>query len=60
MSGHVRDKKGRPVIVVTGAGIVTSLGQGMADNWSALTAGRSGVLCKWATAGLHRAKEFKC
>lgn len=54
MSGHVRDKKGRPVVVVTGAGIVTSLGQGMTDNWSALTAGRSGVhpITRFATDGL--------
>jgi 3-oxoacyl-(acyl-carrier-protein) synthase len=29
-------------VVVTGMGMVTSLGQGKADNWSALTAGRSG------------------
>jgi len=50
----VRDKKGRPVVVVTGAGIVTSLGQGMTDNWSALTAGRSGVhpITRFATDGL--------
>lgn len=54
MSGHVRDKKGRPVVVVTGAGIVTSLGQGMTDNWSALTAGRSGVhpITRFSTDGL--------
>ena len=54
MPGHVRDKKGRPVVVVTGAGIVTSLGQGMTDNWSALTAGRSGVhpITRFATDGL--------
>ncbi len=38
-----RDKLGRPVVVVTGMGIVTSLGAGRADNWAKLTAGESGI-----------------
>ena len=38
-----RDHRGRPVVAVTGVGVVTSLGTGMADNWAALTAGRSGI-----------------
>ena len=38
-----RDSRGRPVVAVTGLGIVTSLGQGKAANWEALTAGRSGI-----------------
>ncbi|MFK8251978.1 beta-ketoacyl-ACP synthase [Ancylobacter terrae] len=37
------DKSGRPVVVVTGMGLVTSLGQGKDDNWAKLTAGRSGI-----------------
>ncbi|MGL4323226.1 MAG: beta-ketoacyl synthase N-terminal-like domain-containing protein, partial [Beijerinckiaceae bacterium] len=37
------DKAGRPLVVVTGMGLVTSLGQGKQDNWAALTAGKSGV-----------------
>ncbi len=37
------DSQGRPVVVVTGIGVITSLGQGVADNWGALTAGRSGL-----------------
>jgi 3-oxoacyl-[acyl-carrier-protein] synthase II len=37
------DHLGRPVIVVTGMGVLTSLGQGQADNWKALTAGVSGI-----------------
>ena len=39
----MKDSLGRPVVVVTGMGIVTSLGQGKADNWAALTAGTSGI-----------------
>ena len=37
------DSQGRPVVAVTGLGIITALGQGVADNWRALTAGRSGI-----------------
>ena len=37
------DHLGRPVVAVTGIGVVTSLGQGIADNWAALTSGRSGI-----------------
>jgi 3-oxoacyl-[acyl-carrier-protein] synthase II len=38
-----RDKFGRPVVVVTGMGVVTSLGAGKTDNWEKLTAGESGI-----------------
>jgi 3-oxoacyl-[acyl-carrier-protein] synthase II len=38
-----RDKLGRPIVVVTGMGIVTSLGAGKSDNWAKLTAGQSGI-----------------
>jgi 3-oxoacyl-[acyl-carrier-protein] synthase II len=38
-----RDKFGRPIVVVTGMGIVTSLGAGKEDNWAKLTAGESGI-----------------
>jgi len=37
------DQFGRPVVVVTGMGIVTSLGAGKQDNWAKLTAGESGI-----------------
>src|ERR1700712_2881330 len=38
-----RDNFGRPIVVVTGMGIVTSLGAGKEDNWAKLTAGESGI-----------------
>jgi len=37
------DHLGRPVVAVTGMGVVTSLGVGKRDNWAALTSGRSGI-----------------
>jgi len=49
-----RDKHGRPVVVVTGMGIITSLGAGKADNWAKLTAGESGIrrITRFANDGL--------
>jgi 3-oxoacyl-[acyl-carrier-protein] synthase II len=49
-----RDKAGRPIVVVTGAGVVTSLGQGKADNWAKLMAGQSGIhaITRFPTEGL--------
>jgi len=38
-----RDKFGRPIVVVTGMGVVTSLGTGKSENWAKLTAGESGI-----------------
>ena len=49
-----RDKFGRPIVVVTGMGVVTSLGAGKADNWEKLTAGESGIrtITRFPTDGL--------
>jgi 3-oxoacyl-[acyl-carrier-protein] synthase II len=38
-----RSKNGRPTVVVTGMGVITSLGAGKAENWAKLMAGRSGI-----------------
>ncbi|CAH2402645.1 beta-ketoacyl-ACP synthase [Mesorhizobium escarrei] len=40
---NLNDHMGRPIVAVTGIGVVTSLGVGKADNWAALTAGVSGI-----------------
>jgi 3-oxoacyl-[acyl-carrier-protein] synthase II len=37
------DHLGRPIVAVTGIGVVTPLGVGKKDNWQALTSGRSGI-----------------
>jgi len=37
------DHLGRPIVAITGAGVVSSLGQGKEDNWAALTSGKSGI-----------------
>src|ERR1700722_18525537 len=49
-----RDKFGRPIVVVTGMGVVTSLGAGKIDNWKKLTAGESGIrtITRFPTDGL--------
>ena len=48
------DKMGRPVVVVTGLGVVTSLGAGKTDNWAKLTSGESGIktITRFPTDGL--------
>ncbi|HYY85190.1 MAG TPA: beta-ketoacyl synthase N-terminal-like domain-containing protein, partial [Beijerinckiaceae bacterium] len=51
----MRDSKGRPLVAVTGVGVVTSLGQGQDDNWAGATAGRSGIhaITRFPTEGLR-------
>ncbi len=39
----MKDHRGRPVVAVTGYGMISSLGQGVADSWKGLTAGHSGI-----------------
>src|SRR5262245_52299941 len=48
------DKAGRPIVVVTGVGVVTSLGAGKDENWKKLTDGQSGIhgITRFATDGL--------
>ena len=50
-----RDHLGRPVIAITGLGVVTSLGRGKAENWQRLTAGESGIhaIDRFATEALR-------
>ncbi|HEX2256445.1 MAG TPA: beta-ketoacyl synthase N-terminal-like domain-containing protein, partial [Afifellaceae bacterium] len=54
MARSRRDRLNRPVIAVTGLGVVTSLGAGKQDNWAALTGGRSGIhaIERFPTEGL--------
>ena len=49
-----RDHLDRPLVAVTGMGIVTSLGRGKQDNWQALTDGTSGIhaVTRFPTEGL--------
>lgn len=49
-----KDKRGRPMVVVTGLGVVTSLGAGKSDNWAKLTGGESGIktITRFPTDGL--------
>ncbi len=55
MASKYLDKKGRPLIAVTGMGIVTSLGRGKEDNWSKLIEGQSGIrpITRFPTEGLR-------
>ena len=52
--GATRDKAGRPIVAVTGIGVVTSLGVGKADNWAKLSGGDSGIrrISRFSTDGL--------
>ena len=51
----LRDRQGRPLVAVTGMGMVTSVGHGKDDTWAALTAGRSGIrrIGRFPTEGLR-------
>jgi 3-oxoacyl-[acyl-carrier-protein] synthase II len=49
------DRAERPIVVVTGMGVVTSLGIGKLDNWEKLSAGKSGIraITRFATDTLR-------
>jgi len=55
MTISTHDHLGRPLIAVTGVGVVSSLGQGKEANWEKLTAGQSGIhrIERFATDGLR-------
>ncbi len=55
MGSDVHDKFGRPLVAITGCGLVTSLGQGKDSNWLGLTQGRSGIrqIARFSTDGLR-------
>ena len=55
MGSRMRDQIGRPVVVVTGVGLVTSLGVGAKACWERLVAGHSGVkpITRFPTEGLR-------
>lgn len=55
MGQHNLDKKRRPIVAVTGLGVITSLGRGVAENWKALIAGQSGIrkITRFPTQGLR-------
>jgi 3-oxoacyl-[acyl-carrier-protein] synthase II len=50
-----KDTQNRPTVVVTGLGMITSLGAGKADNWAKLLAGESGIraVSRFPTDGLR-------
>ncbi|MCW4114097.1 beta-ketoacyl-ACP synthase [Aurantimonas sp. MSK8Z-1] len=49
------DFLGRPLVAITGIGVVSSLGRGVDANWDALTAGRSGIhaITRFSTENLR-------
>jgi 3-oxoacyl-[acyl-carrier-protein] synthase II len=55
MAAAARDKLGRPIVAVTGIGVVTSLGVGKSDNWAKLIGGVSGIrrISRFPTEGLR-------
>ncbi len=54
MTNSNTDHLGRPIVVVTGMGVISSLGRGKSENWTALTNGESGIheINRFSTEGL--------
>ena len=50
-AGPTRDHLGRPAVAVTGVGLVTPLGFGVAESWSGLVAGRSAAYASGRNEG---------
>ncbi|WP_078680932.1 beta-ketoacyl-ACP synthase [Bartonella sp. AR 15-3] len=50
-----KDHLGRPLVAITGAGVVTSLGQGKQENWNKLINGVSGIhkITRFPVEGLN-------
>jgi 3-oxoacyl-[acyl-carrier-protein] synthase II len=55
MAAAALDKVGRPIVAVTGIGVVSSLGIGKSDNWTKLVGGVSGIrrISRFSTEGLR-------
>ncbi len=55
MATTSRDKRDRPIVAITGIGVVTSLGVGKSENWAKLTGGISGIkrISRFPTEGLR-------
>jgi 3-oxoacyl-[acyl-carrier-protein] synthase II len=53
--GATEDKAGRPVVAVTGMGLVTPLAAGTSESWTKLCAGQSGIksIKRFPTEGLR-------
>jgi 3-oxoacyl-[acyl-carrier-protein] synthase II len=54
-SAAFRDNQGRPLVAVTGMGVVTSIGLGKEETWGAVTDGKSGIkrISRFPTEGLR-------
>jgi len=52
---NIKDKFDRPIVAVTGMGVISSLGRGKEENWRRLTAGESGIhhISRFPTEGLR-------
>jgi len=55
MSGALSDRTGRPLVAVTGMGLLTALGNGCEANWRALVAGQSDLkrITRFPVTGLR-------